>query len=302
MAAARAILVTGATGKQGGSLVDALLKRNTSFEILALTRDAQSTSSQKLLKKSPSKIKLVTGNLDAVDDVFRKAKEATKAPIWGVFSAVGKNEEKQGIALVDASLKNGVQHFVYSSADRGGTKSDTDPTNVPHFITKFNIEQHLFAKAKGSNMTWTVLRPVAFFDNLTPGFFGKVFSTSFVMNLRESQKLQMIATSDIGFFAAESFWNPQSERYRNKSMALGGDELTFGEFKKVFEQTTGETLPTTYRFLNGILLWMVKDLGHMFTWFREVGFGADMQGLKKVNPGMKDFKTWLETESAWKSR
>lgn len=82
---ARAILVTGATGKQGGSVVNALLRANTNFEILALTRNAQSSSAQRLLQRSP-KIKLVTGNLDSIEDVFRKAKEATTSPIWGVFS------------------------------------------------------------------------------------------------------------------------------------------------------------------------------------------------------------------------
>ena len=80
-----AVLITGATGKQGGSVVDALLRAKAPYEILALTRDAQSSSSKRLLQKSPN-IKLVTGNLDAADEVFKKAKEATKTPIWGVFS------------------------------------------------------------------------------------------------------------------------------------------------------------------------------------------------------------------------
>jgi uncharacterized protein YbjT (DUF2867 family) len=96
------------------------------------------------------------------------------------LKALGKNEEAQGKALVDAALKNGVAHFVFSSVDRGGAHSDNDPTIVPHFITKYNIEQHLFAKAQNSNMTWTVFRPVAFYDNLTPDFFGKVFPTCWV--------------------------------------------------------------------------------------------------------------------------
>jgi uncharacterized protein YbjT (DUF2867 family) len=83
--ASRALLITGATGKQGGSLVNALLKANAPFEILALTRNAQSASAQKLLQKS-SKIKLVTGDFNAIDDIFRQAKKASTAPIWGVFS------------------------------------------------------------------------------------------------------------------------------------------------------------------------------------------------------------------------
>jgi uncharacterized protein YbjT (DUF2867 family) len=83
--ASRALLITGATGKQGGSVINALLKADAPFEILAVTRNAQSASAQKLLQKSP-KIKLVTGDFSAINDIFRKAKEASSAPIWGVFS------------------------------------------------------------------------------------------------------------------------------------------------------------------------------------------------------------------------
>lgn len=83
--ASRALLITGATGKQGGSVVNALLKANTPFEILAVTRNAQSASAQRLLQKSPN-IKLVTGDFNAIDDMFRQAKAATSSPIWGVFS------------------------------------------------------------------------------------------------------------------------------------------------------------------------------------------------------------------------
>jgi uncharacterized protein YbjT (DUF2867 family) len=83
--ALRTVLITGATGKQGGSLVDALLQANAPYKILALTRDAQSSSSKKLQQKSPN-IRLVTGNLDAVDEIFKTAKQSTNEPIWGVYS------------------------------------------------------------------------------------------------------------------------------------------------------------------------------------------------------------------------
>lgn len=92
--------------------------------------------------------------------------------------ATHKTEEVQGKALIDVSLKNGVKHFVYSSVDRGGSKSDDNPTDVPHFISKHKVEQYLYEKTKNGEMDWTILRPVAFFDNLVPGFMGKVFSTS----------------------------------------------------------------------------------------------------------------------------
>jgi hypothetical protein len=104
--------------------------------------------------------------------------------------------------VVDAALKNGVSHFIYTSVQRG-VNSDTDPTNVPHFIAQFNIEQHLKTESKGTAMSWTILRPVAFWDNLMPNFVGKVFTASWLMRLgTQDKKLQLIATSDIGIFAA----------------------------------------------------------------------------------------------------
>jgi uncharacterized protein YbjT (DUF2867 family) len=218
------------------------------------------------------------------------------------LKALGKNEEAQGKALVDAALKNGVAHFVFSSVDRGGANSDNDPTIVPHFITKYNIEQHLFAKAQNSNMTWTVFRPVAFYDNLTPDFFGKVFPTCWANKMPKDQKLQCIATSDIGFFAAQAFLKADDSMYRNKSMSLAGEVLTFEEFKETFEKETGEKLPMTFGSVAQMLCWISKELGYMFDWFRDVGFGASVEECKRFNPGMKSFEMWLKTESSWKKR
>lgn len=201
--------------------------------------------------------------------------------------------------MVDAALENGVEHFVYTSADRGGERSENDPTDVPHFITKYNIEQHLFQKTKNGNMTWTVLRPVAFFENLIPGLIGKVFATSFEMSLKKDQKLQFIATSDIGYFAAQAFLKP--EEFKGRQMALAGDELTYDQFRSEFERTTGQPLPTTYWFVTRMIHWLSKELGYMFRWFRNVGFGADIAALKKMNPGLKNFKTWLKEESQFKT-
>jgi nucleoside-diphosphate-sugar epimerase len=81
----KAVLITGATGKQGGSLIKSLVTRNAPFEILAVTRDSQSSSAQRLAQLS-SNIKLVEGNLDDPAGIFRNAHKVTKTKIWGVFS------------------------------------------------------------------------------------------------------------------------------------------------------------------------------------------------------------------------
>lgn len=81
----RALLITGATGKQGGAVIKALLATSADFQILAVTRDAASPSAQRLANESP-KIKLVQGNLDECDMIFKTAKDASNLPIWGVYS------------------------------------------------------------------------------------------------------------------------------------------------------------------------------------------------------------------------
>jgi hypothetical protein len=162
------------------------------------------------------------------------------------------------------------------------------------------VEQHLFSKVESnSSMNYIVLRPVSFFENLMPNFFGKVFTTSWQTTLHRDQKLQLIATSDIGFFAAEAFMKPKE--YLNERISIAGDELTYDEFKTIFEENTGQNLPTTYRVIWAAINGMVKELSYMFQWFRDVGYGADIPSLKERNPELKDFRIWLDVESPWKN-
>jgi uncharacterized protein YbjT (DUF2867 family) len=212
--------------------------------------------------------------------------------------AIGNSssEEPQGINLIDEAIKNGVKHFVYSSVDRGGAKSLENPTVIPHFIHKHNIEKHLLAKSQNGNMDWTIIRPTAFYENLSPDFFGKIFATSYNMSLKGAP-LQMIGVSDIGAVAAEVFMNANA--YKGQAISLAGDELTYAQFKDIFERRTGQALPTTFRILPTLFMAMVKDMGYMFKWFHDEGFGANVAEVKKIHPGVKDFETWLTTESAF---
>ena len=174
----KTLLITGATGKQGGAVISALhdLPESNQFTILALTRSPTSASAQSLCKKYPG-VKCIAGDLNDCPAIFESAvKDIGVNNVWGVFSvqtaygggASPESEERQGKALIDASLAAGVQHFVYTSVDRKGKNSDNDATNVPHFISKHNIEKHLESKCpSGGKMRYTILRPVAFMENLT---------------------------------------------------------------------------------------------------------------------------------------
>ncbi len=81
----RRILVAGATGKQGGAVVNALVANPPpySHEILALTRNTESAAAKKLASKS-NKITLLPGDLNDCQSIFTKA--GGNGSVWGVFS------------------------------------------------------------------------------------------------------------------------------------------------------------------------------------------------------------------------
>ena len=131
---------------------------------------------------------------------------------------------------------------------------DTDPTPIPHFASKFNIEKDIQHKAKASSQgaTWTFIRPVAFYENLTPGFIGKAFTSIWRLNGMDN-RVQYVSTKDLGKIAADAFINASSPDYKNKAISVAGDSITPKEMAAVFKEVTGEEIPTTYPFLARIL-------------------------------------------------
>jgi len=302
------ILVTGATGRQGGSLITSLLASpNASlYTLLAVTRNSASASAQKLAAKSQN-IKLVQGDLNDTPAIFTKAKEALgdNGKIWGVFSvqapaspgAAPEGEEKQGKALIDAALAAGVEMFVYTSVDRGGNvKSWDTPTPIGHFVAKHNIEHYLREKA-GDKMKWSILRPTAFMDNWNPGFFGGMMASMWIIAVKENP-LQMISTQDIGVFAAKAFEDP--EDYNHKAISLAGDEITFEKANEIFKLKTGKEMPQTYSILAYGLLAMLKEVKIMFNWFYTDGYHADISEVKSIHPGVLSWSDWVEQSAHMK--
>ncbi|TVY58151.1 NmrA-like family domain-containing protein 1 [Lachnellula cervina] len=294
--ATRKLLITGATGKQGGSLIKALRERNAPFEILALTRNTQSAGAKAL---SSSNLTVVQGDSKNPAPIF----EAHK-PIYGVFCitalAPGKaaDEEAQAKPLIDSAIKNNVEHFVFASVDRGGPASENNPTDIPHFASKHRIEKYLKEQIveKGSKMQYTILRPVCFMDNLTPNFMGKGF-TSMWAGLGD-KPLQLISSRDIGLFAARAFMDPES--YQGRAISLAGDELNISQARKVFKDALGDDLPETYGFVGSGIKKFVKEMGVMFSWFQSDGFGADIPALRKEEPQLQDFGQWLKETSGFR--
>lgn len=200
---------------------------------------------------------------------------------------------------VDAAVANGVQHLVYSSGDRGGPdRSAKDPTPVKNFAAKFNIEKHLeqCAASSSQGMTYTILRPVTFFENLVPGMHGKGFAR--MWEQVGDKRLQMISTKDIGWFAAQALLRP--EEYRNQAETLAGDELNHKEAAAIFLQVTGRPMELAPCPVGSALKFFKPEtLGSMFQWFKYAGYNANVEACRKAYPKMQDYPTWLRQSSGF---
>lgn len=296
------ILVVGATGKQGRSVISALIDdqpADSPLKILALTRDPSSAGAKALAAAHPNVVELVQGDLTQPEAIFASW---PKGHVSGVFlyTVPGKtDEDKQGIPFIDAAVAYGVKHIVFSSVDRGGDeRSWKNPTDVKHFYQKHKVELHLRDRGLEGGFTWTILRPVAFMDNMNPGFFCSVFTAMWDSALSPTTKLQLISVRDIGVFASKALREP--ERWASKAVSLAGDEMTLAEAKEHFKSVTGKELPQGWGFVAKGMLWAIGEVGAMFKFFEEEGYGADIAALSGEEPTLQDFETWLKESSKWK--
>ncbi len=145
------ILVTGATGTQGGATTRHLLANG--WQVRALTRDVTKPAAQELKDAGAEVIQGdfsdQTSLTDALDGVY------------GAFSVQLPHdlalEVEYGKRMADFAKSAGVEHFVYSSV--GGAERET---GIPHFESKRRIEEHIEALG----IPYTILRPVYFMENL----------------------------------------------------------------------------------------------------------------------------------------
>lgn len=108
---ARKILITGATGNQGRALITALQSPTPEFEILALTRNASSSSAASL--KAYPNVRIVEGDLDKPETIRKVFEdEGGKGGVWGVFVVLAfpgmkanpEPEERQGVVSMITSI------------------------------------------------------------------------------------------------------------------------------------------------------------------------------------------------------
>ncbi len=273
----RTILVSGATGQQGGAVARQLLERG--FAVRALTRDGDKPAARELAERGAE---IFEGDLED-----RPSVERTLEGAYGVFSVqqfweVGvEGEIRQGKALADAAKAAGVSHFVYSSV--GGAHRET---GIPHFDSKWEVEEH----AREVGLPLTVLRPSFFMQNWEM-MREPILGGTLPQPLDPDKPFQMIDSGDIGVFAALAFENP--EEWIGRDTDISGDELTMPQIAETFSRVTGRDIEYFQVPWDQFEEQMGEEYAVMYRWFNDVGYEADIPALKKEHTGLVSFEQYL---------
>lgn len=276
------IAVFGATGQQGGAVVDALLARGA--RVRALVRNPRSAKAQALAARGVelSAIRIddpgsVVAALEAVGAFYFMTPEANN------LEEV-EEEIRVGTTLVDAAAAARVPHVVFNSvfgADR--------ETGVPHHDSKHRIEEHL----KRSGLRATMVRPTAFMENFATVMAPSLEDGTIVLRLPlpDDIALKMISIRDIGRVAASILLDTAD--VPGGAVELVGDESTGPRIAAAFGARAG--LPSRYEALPLSVLGNDLDKA-MFRQFAEASeYPPDLATVRAIEPTTRDLAEWIRS-------
>jgi uncharacterized protein YbjT (DUF2867 family) len=278
------VLVTGATGRQGGATARALLQAG--HRVRALTRRPEVAPAQELAALGAE---LVRGDFEDPASLSR-ALEGTEA-LFAVSTPFESEqgpaaELRQGRALVDAAKAAGVGHVVFTSAanaDRG--------TGIPHFESKYEVERYLIA----SGLPYTVLAPASFMENLlTPMRLPALQQGVVASPLPAGCKVKQISVEDIGRFAALVL--ERREQFSGHRVDLAADDSSGEEMAEILSRVLGRPMRCSV-LPRALLQVQGSSMARAFEFLESRGYEVDVATLRREYPevGWQDFEAWARS-------
>jgi uncharacterized protein YbjT (DUF2867 family) len=270
------ITVIGATGQQGGAVIDALLKQRV--PIRAVTRNPNGDKARALVARG---VEVVRADLEDVDSVRAAFDGAAAAFAMTTHDGPDgpRREVAHGRVIAAAAADAALPFLVYSSV--GGVDRDS---GVPHFESKHQIEEVLLRA-----VPVTFVRPTFFMETLRLMIRRDGARVTIAMPLAGDVAVQMISVRDIGRVAAALLLMADPAV---APVEIAGDELTGEQIAGQIAHRLGA--PTTYVHLPLDVLGADVDLKLMFGWLgRLPAYQADFVRTRELASGVEDLSGWL---------
>lgn len=277
------VLVTGATGTQGGAVARELLANG--HHVRALTRRPDSAAARALADVGASPVR---GDFDDAALLERAADGADAVFVMGTpFEVDTETETRQSIAMIDAARAAGVSHIVYTSV-----AGALDDTGIPHFESKALVERHL----RSVDESATVVAPAAFLGDLTsPWFLPGLQEGQYAFALPADLPLQQVAVADIGAFGRLVIEN--RERFAGARVEIASVAATGAEAAGKLSEWLGREIRYVEIPIDAIRGQMGDDGVAMVEWFRAGGYTIDVPGLHAAYPEVAwhDLDAWINS-------
>jgi uncharacterized protein YbjT (DUF2867 family) len=295
MQQSRTILVTGATGAQGGAAAEALLEKG--FNVRALVRDTGSSSARSLAQQG---VELSRGDFE--DPV---SLQAAMSGIHGVFSVQlpptpqdPDVEVRTGRYLVEAARDAGVDTFVHTSVARADEQASFIGWDEGRWWRGYwNSKSAVNDLVRAAGFPhWTILKPALMMDNfigskarwMFPSLAHGVIETA----MHEGTRIDLIATEDVGKFAAAAFTDP--DRFNEHEIGLAAEALTMSEIAQILSEASGR--PVAARALTEaemVASGAVEVLVSSQVWANVEGYKVDIDALKQWRVPLTPFRDWI---------
>ena len=283
MAIPLTVLVTGATGNQGGAVARAIIARG--HKVRAITRNTESPAAKQL---SAMGAEVIQGNFDDTESLSNALQGVDTFYLMGSPMEVGvEGETRQGITLANAAKTANVGHLIYGSV----ANADLN-TGIPHFDSKYLVEQHI----KTLDLSYTISAPVFFMDNLiAPWSIDALKAGNIMQALPGDRMLQQVSVKNIGDFVASLV--DQREKVFGERFDFAGDELTGADMAIITTQITGHQV-SYQSFPVSVLKEQSYDMAAMFEWFDKVGYNVDIKSLHQRfdDVDWQNYSQWLESQ------
>ncbi|KKA29165.1 hypothetical protein TD95_004030 [Thielaviopsis punctulata] len=233
------ITVFGATGAQGGSVVDTFLQDpalNKDWKVRGVTRDVTRENSKKLAARGvevvgadvhdkASVVKAMTGahTVYAVTNYWDPSIQDKEKDV-----AIGKN-------MADAAKETGVQHYIWSSLKNVTELSNGSLTNVHHFDSKAIVEQYI----RSLNIPATFFLPGFYMSNFASGMFtNKTPSGKWTLSMPVPSSAPVplfAARQDTGKFVKAIVLN--REQLLGKQVLGATESISLADMLDIFKKT-----------------------------------------------------------------
>lgn len=297
------VLITGATGKQGGATARALLAAG--IPVRALVRDP-ATDRAKAVEALGAE--LATGDLHDRASVTRAAEGARAVfsvqtpPMTGNAYGVAfdfEGEVAQGINLIEGAKAAGVPQFVHTSVSGAGRHTEAPGWTEGRWAS---MEPTLGAKSAIQDQVraagfphWTLLKPGFFMENFLPStafLFPRGIQGGLVSVVKPETRLSLVAVDDIGRAAAAAIAAP--ERFDGVELELASDFLPMAEIAAVLSRALGTQLSAPDMTEEEALAAGMPEMGTSHEWLNVVGQPGRPQYARDLGIPLTSFEEWAQ--------